>query len=65
MDDIIWFKELHDLELEEIRQLKLYIRQGVFPDSDWHKRPSDEDSEGITMEEWIETLETEFKRLGL
>lgn len=65
MDEAIWFKELHDLELEEIRQLKLNIRQGLFPNSDWHRKPSAEDPEGVTMEEWMETLEKEFKRLGL
>ncbi|WP_240689365.1 hypothetical protein [Ammoniphilus sp. YIM 78166] len=65
MDEAIWFRELHDLELEEIRQLKMYIRQGMFPESDWHKRPSEENPDGVTMEEWIEILEREFKRLGL
>lgn len=65
MDEFIWFKDLQDLDLEDLVQLKLYIRQGKLPDSDWHQKPSPENPEGITMDEWIEVLINEFKRLGI
>jgi hypothetical protein len=65
LEESIWFKDLSDLDLEDLVQLKWYIRQGQLADSDWHQKPSSANPEGITMDEWIETLKKEFQRLGI
>ncbi|WP_274363521.1 hypothetical protein [Paenibacillus thermotolerans] len=65
MDDKLWFKDLEDLDLEDLVQLKLSIGQGKLPADDWHRKPSTDCPEGITMDEWILRLEKEFQRLGI
>ncbi|HWL24708.1 MAG TPA: hypothetical protein VNR38_13345 [Ureibacillus sp.] len=65
MDKQIWFRDLHDLDLEDLVQLKWNISQGFFPDADWHQRPNPQNPEGITMDEWLSILEKEFVRLGI
>ncbi|MED1470669.1 hypothetical protein [Bacillus salipaludis] len=65
MNDRIWFMDLHDLDLEDLVQLKLYIRQGILPEDPWHEKPNPKNPEGITMDEWLEVLEKEFVRLGI
>jgi len=40
MNESIWHKDLHDLDLEDLVQLKLFIQQGKLPVSDWHQHPS-------------------------
>ncbi|WP_139489087.1 hypothetical protein [Brevibacillus dissolubilis] len=64
-DDRLWFMDVADMDLEDLVELKLRIGQGRLPNSEWHKKPSDEDPEGITMDEWIQKLEQEFRRLGM
>ena len=65
MNESIWHKDLHDLDLEDLVQLKLFIQQGKLPVSDWHQHPSPDNPGGITMDEWIEVLNEEFRRLGI
>ncbi|MDN3016083.1 hypothetical protein PH210_07655 [Paenibacillus sp. BSR1-1] len=65
MTERIWFMDLKDLDLEDLVQLKLNIRQGKLPTEDWHEKPNPNNPDGITMDEWLEVLEREFDRLGI
>lgn len=65
MDDAIWFKDLHDLDLEDLVELKWRIRQGRLPAYDWYQKPTNKNTEGITMDEWLEILKKEFIRLDI
>lgn len=65
MDDSLWYKDLSDLDVEDLVQLKININNGVLPADTWHRKPSPENPDGVTMDEWIEILENEFHKLGI